>query len=225
MTKDNSTLSFLKGGRMIKIIYGFLFRLALSAKRFNLKLFLFGTAFGILLFTTVNAVILKPKPVIITNTKIIEVPHEVIREEIVRVPVKLTVEDKKQIHCMADNAYYEARGEVREGIIAVNNVVLNRTKDSEKFGNNACSVIKKKYNGSCAFSWVCDNTIDEREKNPAVYGVILRISQDVYLQNIHDVTDGATYFHSVKIRNPWNNVTKTIKIGNQIFYREASIRS
>ena len=191
--------------------------------KFNKLLFVFGIGVGIFSSLIVAGLALpfyQPKPIVKTDTKIIEVPHFIEKKVIVRVPIKLTFNDKQQIRCMADNAYYEARGEVRRGIIAVSNVVMNRTKEKEKFGSTPCSVIKKKYNGSCAFTWVCDDTIVE-EKNPQVYDAVYKITQDVYLRNVGDVTGGATYFHSAKVKRPWDGVRRVKIIGNQVFYRQA----
>ena len=48
-----------------------------------------------------------------------------------------TVEDT---YCMAQNIYYEARGESLKGKHAVGNVVLNRV-DYEKYPDNICGVV------------------------------------------------------------------------------------
>ena len=197
--------------RTIQIVY-----------KFNTRLLVIGISIGIflsLIAATAAWPMYKPHTIIQTNTKIIEVP--VIKKVIIKVPVNLTYNDKKQISCLAENAYYEARGEPKRGIIAVNNVVLNRTKQADKFGRTPCEVIYKKANNNCAFSWVCDDTIDDK-KNPAVYQAVYKISENVYLENVSDVTGGATYFHAATItRKVWSNVKKTKQIGNQIFYREA----
>jgi spore germination cell wall hydrolase CwlJ-like protein len=190
--------------------------------KFNTRLILLGISIGIflsLIAATAAYPHYKNNTIIQTNTKIIEVP--VIKKVIIKVPVNLTHHDKKQINCLAENAYHEARGEPRRGIIAVNNVVLNRTKQANKFGKTACEVIYKKANDNCAFSWVCDDTLDNK-KNPAVYQAVYKISENVYLENVSDVTGGATYFHAATItRKVWPHVKKTKRIGNHVFFREA----
>jgi len=190
--------------------------------KFNTRLLIIGISIGIflsLIAATAAYPHYKNNTIIQTNTKIIEVP--VIKKVIIKVPVNLTYNDKKQISCLAENAYYEARGEPRRGIIAVNNVVLNRTKQANKFGKTACEVIYKKANNNCAFSWVCDDTIDDK-KNTAVYQAVYKISENVYLENVSDVTGGATYFHAATSTHAvWSNVRKTKQIGHHIFYREA----
>ena len=61
--------------------------------------------------------------------------------------------------CLAQVIYQEARGEVRDGKLAVAKIVLNR-KNHRKFPKTICKVVnqinyagKKKY---CQFSWVCN---------------------------------------------------------------------
>lgn len=193
-----------------------------NIQKFNTRLLILGVTIGIflgLIAATAALPMHKTDTIIKTNTKIIEVP--VIEKVFIKVPVSLSHHDKKQIYCLAENAYYEARGESRNGIIAVNNVVLNRTKQTRKFGKTACEVIYRKANGNCAFSWVCDETI-ERNKKAEIYQRVYKVSENVYLGNLKDITNGATHFHAASANNiSWSkSVKKTKQIGNHIFYRE-----
>ena len=66
-----------------------------------------------------------------------------------------------EAHCLALNAYHEARSESVAGIIAVSQVVLNRVK-SPMFPNSICEVV---FQGGtkrdrCQFSWHCDGKSD-----------------------------------------------------------------
>jgi spore germination cell wall hydrolase CwlJ-like protein len=47
----------------------------------------------------------------------------------------------RDVHCLAQNIYHEARGEPMAGKLAVGHVVLNRMAD-RRFPQLACSVIK-----------------------------------------------------------------------------------
>ena len=46
------------------------------------------------------------------------------------------------LHCLAQNIYFEARGEPMVGMVAVGHVVLNRAADSH-WPRRVCSVIKQ----------------------------------------------------------------------------------
>ena len=57
----------------------------------------------------------------------------------------------EQTYCMAQNIYYEARGESLKGKQAVGNVVLNRV-DHEKYPDTFCDVVyeAKRYSWNTA---------------------------------------------------------------------------
>lgn len=71
--------------------------------------------------------------------------------------VKVIRISEKDLTCLSDMAYHEARGEGRKGIAAVIHVTLNR-KDHPDFPKRVCGVVYQKVNGSCQYAWVCDNS-------------------------------------------------------------------
>jgi spore germination cell wall hydrolase CwlJ-like protein len=145
--------------------------------------------------------------------KIVEKP--VVRIE--KVPVYLNQNDRTQIQCMTENAYFEAKGEPTKGIIAVNNVVLNRVNDN-RFPNTPCGVINQRTKRVCQFSWKCERGKRVRDWNK--YNEIRGIVENVYLGNTSDVTRGAKFYHADYVKPYWSKVfQKTTKIGAHIFYR------
>lgn len=146
-----------------------------------------------------------------------EEPIVIEKQVIVKVPVQLTVQDKKQIKCLADNAYFEAGNQTTKGKIAVTNVVMNRADDGS-FPSTPCGVIKQKKQGHCQFSWVCEN---KKVVDADIYKESKHIAEQVYLQNIGDVTAGATFYHASYVHPFWADVfDRTTKIGDHIFYRK-----
>jgi spore germination cell wall hydrolase CwlJ-like protein len=138
--------------------------------------------------------------------------------EQVQVPVKLSKNDMRQIECLAQNAYYEARGESVKGMIAVTNVVMNRTED-DSFPHTPCGVVHQKKHGGCQFSWTCDHHVQIEDRNS--YEISKIIAKMVYLNKIEDLTNGATFYHAVYVKPYWSNIfEKTAKIGDHIFYKE-----
>jgi len=173
--------------------------------------------FAGIFISLVVMLLISPKP------KVIEVktPQIIEKQVIVKVPVKLNVKDKQQIKCLADNAYYEAGNQTETGMIAVSNVVMNRTKQSDTFGKTPCSVINQKIEHHCQFSWVCFHK-SITHKNSTVYHKTYEIAQNVYLNNISDVTNGATFYHAEYVDPDWSHnrkLIKTAKIGLHIFYK------
>lgn len=146
-------------------------------------------------------------PVYISQEVIQEIPEKVEPET-----PELSEQDIRQIRCLAENTYFEARGEGIQGQIAVTNVVMNRVEDN-RWPNTACSVINQR----AQFSWVGTG---KKIQNIALYSVIENIATDIYLNNISDNTHGAHYFHATTVRPSWSKrVEKTRQIGRHIFYR------
>ena len=151
--------------------------------------------------------------------QIVQVPKIVERRVVVRVPVVLTARDQEQIHCMAENAYYEAADQGDLGIIAVNNVVINRIH-SGRFARTPCSVIRQRTQTVCQFSWQCEPRRPIRDRR--IFRRTIKLAENVYLGNVSDVTRGATYYHANYVKPQWSydrSLKRTRQIGMHIFYK------
>jgi len=115
----------------------------------------------------------------------------------------------QELNCIAQNVYYEARGEPIEGQLAVAKVTLNRTEDS-RWPSSVCGVVYQPYQ----FSWVKNKR--HRPKGDA-WEVAQLIAITAYI--LPDPTDGATHFHANHIQPAWARKKKVlVKIGDHIFY-------
>ena len=128
--------------------------------------------------------------------------------------------------CLAENVYFEARGQGQAGWVAVAQVTLNRVQD-KRFPNTICEVVKQGLtyeNGypiknKCQFSWYCDGKSD-KIKNIIVYNKIIELMNYILDQGLFDITDGPTHYHADYVRPDWAKTkTKTIEIEDHIFYR------
>lgn len=139
----------------------------------------------------------------------------------------LTPSIKKQIQCLAENIYFEAAHEPKDGKIAVALVTLNRLA-SGNYASNVCDVVYQRTTFQekivCQFSWTCQakemaNRLTIRS-NP-LYNDILDLSVRVYMNydKIEDMTKGATYYHADYVNPGWK-LSKTTKIGRHIFYKK-----
>lgn len=153
----------------------------------------------------------------------------------------------KQVFCIAQNTFFEARGESFKGKVAVSEVVVNRT-ESEEFPDDPCGVIKQSVvvtvteksddkeievkKKVCQFSWFCMGmkTIPLRDRAGNVRQETLKEWRDsvaaamlVYHGHIDSVTKGATHFYSTKIGTPgWarrKNLEHAGSIGGHTFLR------
>jgi len=122
--------------------------------------------------------------------------------------------------CLALNVYFEARSDNMSGQYAVAHVVLNRVQDN-RWPNDVCNVVTQRNdNNVCQFSWYCDGKSDVM-RNASKSQEIIKFAEYVLSTKFDlDITDGATHYHADYVYPAWAKTkTKTIEIGDHIFYR------
>ena len=132
--------------------------------------------------------------------------------------------DQEQLTCMAEVMYFEARGEGREGMLAIGHVVMNRTTDP-RFPDSVCKVTKqgKHVNGKpvrnkCQFSWYCDGLPDVIKDNET-YLIALELAISVLTGQSTNPVGKSLYFHAVYVRPRWARIFLRLrKVGKHIFY-------
>jgi spore germination cell wall hydrolase CwlJ-like protein len=131
---------------------------------------------------------------------------------------QLTAEARTQVDCLAENIYYEAGFEPRDGKIAVAMVTLNRVQDPQ-FPKDICSVVKQKTKSTCQFSWFCEH--DKGIRSNSAYLQAREIALLVYAnyEKMHDMTSGALFYHADYVNPRWK-LERTAVIGRHIFYKQ-----
>ena len=141
---------------------------------------------------------------------------------------KLSSADKKQIECLAENIYFEAKSEPREGQVAVAMVTMNRLNAGE-FGNSVCGVVQQKTKSTYQFSWWCDKKLQSQAVNnkydEQLYIRVREVATLVYVNydNMKDNTQGSLYYHADYVNPRWKNLEHTVTIGRHIFYKPQRI--
>lgn len=128
--------------------------------------------------------------------------------------------------CLALNDYWEARGEVKTGRVAVAKVVLNRVRD-DRYPSDVCSVVtenKTTLENACQFSWHCDGRPDVPGEAMAWRRSLLLAAAMLYAgDTIDDPSEGALWYHATSVEPDWSSRLDVVrKIGNHIFYRDRS---
>ncbi|GGF70550.1 cell wall hydrolase [Paracoccus acridae] len=126
--------------------------------------------------------------------------------------------DERDLNCLAEAIYHEARGESTRGQAAVAEVILNRV-DSRQFPSSVCGVV----NQPSQFSY----TIGGRKpiKNKSAYLRARDIARNALAGAPRALTNGATYFHTPAVSPSWSRrFQRTVQIGQHIFYRPGGQR-
>jgi spore germination cell wall hydrolase CwlJ-like protein len=130
-------------------------------------------------------------------------------------------ERAKAEKCLAEAVYFESRGEVKRGQIAVAQVVMNRVF-SGFYPNTVCGTVYQNANrrNACQFTFACDGVRDVIEE-PDMWQQAKEIA--------HDMLDGklwlpeighSTHYHAYWVHPSWvNEMRKLHKIGVHSFYR------
>ena len=127
----------------------------------------------------------------------------------------------KSEKCLAEAVYFESRGEVKRGQIAVAQVVMNRTF-SGFYPNNVCGVVYQNSHRklACQFTFACDGIPDKIEE-PDMWEQAKEIARDMLDGKLWLPEIGhSTHYHAYWVHPSWvNEMRKIHKIGVHSFYR------
>jgi spore germination cell wall hydrolase CwlJ-like protein len=118
----------------------------------------------------------------------------------------------KELRCLAENVYHEARGEGHQGMMAVAKVTLNRVA-TVGFPDTICGVVHQ----ASQFSWTLSpTTIRDRTAFEHALGIARTA-----LHIEEDITNGALFFHTIQIKKPrWaHSLEESIVLNNHVFYK------
>jgi spore germination cell wall hydrolase CwlJ-like protein len=129
--------------------------------------------------------------------------------------------------CLALNAYWEARNQDFAGMVAVNQVVMNRVI-SDDFPDTPCEVIYQgphNRNGfpvrnRCQFSWYCDGKSDNIPAyDMDAWAAAQMAALGVYWGQVDNLVGDALWYHADYVYPDWaSEKRKIVKIGDHIFY-------
>lgn len=122
----------------------------------------------------------------------------------------------RDVNCLSEAIYFEARNQPIKGQKAVAHVVLNRMQNGD-FPSTVCGVIHQKNRGVCQFSYFCEK--HKLIKDSESYQVARDVAKQV-LKGERDFTRGATYYHANYVRPGWSRkYDNVLNIGDHLFYR------
>jgi spore germination cell wall hydrolase CwlJ-like protein len=130
-------------------------------------------------------------------------------------------ERAKAEKCLTEAIYFESRGEVKRGQIAVAQVVMNRVF-SGFYPDNVCGVVYQNAHRkfACQFTFACDNVKDVVNE-PDMWEQAKEISRDMLDGKLWLPEIGhSTHYHAYWVHPSWvNEMRKLHKIGVHSFYR------
>jgi spore germination cell wall hydrolase CwlJ-like protein len=146
-----------------------------------------------------------------------------IRAEVAQRQVARAQRRENELQCLAENIYFEARGEPLAGQQAVAEVTLNRTV-APHFPHTICAVVHEKRWDASRRRVVADFSWTELGDLSPGDGPAWKRAKEVANAEYDDLRDpvvpGALFYHATSIQPSWAKGRKAVAtIGNHIFYR------
>ncbi len=126
----------------------------------------------------------------------------------------------RDLDCLTQAVYYEARGEGRDGMRAVAQVVLNRVRHPA-FPKSICGVV---YQGAalrsgCQFSFTCNGAMRGRV-NGVAWSRARDIASKALSGQVFASVGNATHFHTTGVSPAWRgSLIQVSQVGSHLFYR------
>jgi spore germination cell wall hydrolase CwlJ-like protein len=128
------------------------------------------------------------------------------------------VQQARDLDCLTDAVYYEARGETKRGQQAVATVVLNRVKNPS-FPKTVCGVVFQRAAGTCQFSFACDGSM-RRSREADAWQDARRIAARALSGYVLRDIGSATHFHTIDAAPQWGpRMLRVAQVGLHVFYR------
>lgn len=126
----------------------------------------------------------------------------------------------RELDCLTQAIYFEARGESPAGQAAVAQVVLNRVR-KDGFPKSICGVVFQGASRAdgCQFSFTCDGSMN-RTREARAWAQAKRIATRALAGAAMTAVGDATHFHTVHVSPDWSrDLRQVAQIGLHIFYK------
>ena len=125
----------------------------------------------------------------------------------------------RQLDCLTQAVYFEARGETPRGQAAVAQVVMNRVKNPS-FPKTVCGVV---FQGAathgCQFSFACDGSM-RRSREIGAWDRARQIAERTLSGRMLGGIGTATHFHTTSVQPDWGpQMLRVAQVGLHVFYR------
>lgn len=130
------------------------------------------------------------------------------------------LDQSRQLDCLSQAVYYEARGETPAGQAAVAQVVLNRVRHPA-FPKSICAVVFQgaQAGRGCQFSFACDGST-RRTREPAAWRRAEKVASRALDGYVMAAVGNSTHFHVTNVSPGWGpRLLRVSQIGMHVFYR------
>jgi spore germination cell wall hydrolase CwlJ-like protein len=126
----------------------------------------------------------------------------------------------RDLDCLTQAVYFEARGETPKGQAAVAQVVLNRVKHPA-FPKTVCAVVFQgaAYHHGCQFSFACDGSM-RKGRETGAWDRARHVAARALAGGVLADVGSATHFHTTGVAPGWGpRMLRVTQVGLHVFYR------
>jgi spore germination cell wall hydrolase CwlJ-like protein len=135
-------------------------------------------------------------------------------------PLRHAQAGARELDCLTQAVYFEARGESAVGQAAVAQVVLNRVRHPA-FPKTVCGVVHQGVKGrGCQFSFTCDGRAELAHERNA-WSRAQKVAARALAGAVIPQVGGATHFHVASLGPQWPGMLRVSQVGVHVFYRFA----
>jgi spore germination cell wall hydrolase CwlJ-like protein len=130
------------------------------------------------------------------------------------------LETSRELECLTQAVYFEARGEVQAGQAAVAQVVLNRVRNPA-YPKTVCGVVFQgaAHGEGCQFSFACDGSM-RRGREFAAWTRAQEVASRALSGGVMAAVGNATHFHTTSVAPTWGpSLLRVAQVGLHVFYR------
>ena len=130
------------------------------------------------------------------------------------------LDQARELECLSQAVYYEARGEGPRGQQAVAQVVLNRVRHPA-FPKSVCGVVFQRASarGGCQFSFACDGSM-RRGREGGAWTRAEKIAARALSGAVMGEVGSATHFHTTAVAPNWGpRMMRVAQVGLHVFYK------
>jgi len=131
------------------------------------------------------------------------------------------VSAQRELECLTQAVYYEARGESPKGQFAVAQVVMNRVKHPA-FPKTVCGVV---FQGAgrrtgCQFSFACDGSMRGSGREASAWKRARKVAARALAGAAIADVGTATHFHTTGVAPAWGpQMRRVAQVGMHVFYK------
>jgi spore germination cell wall hydrolase CwlJ-like protein len=130
------------------------------------------------------------------------------------------LESASDLLCIAVAVYHEARGQTLDGQLAVASVILNRTREPERWGATPCAVVEP-----VQFSFLGEDGSYPAIPKDESWAIAVEMARGALERGPSALVGQADHYHTPAVNPDWSeHMEQVVRIQNHIFFADLDVK-